>query len=102
MSEIKKCISCAKDAPLCHLVDTPGLVDGEMKYPFDVNNAIFEMSNLADLVLVFFDPIGQALTKRTLDVVETVHKKYPEKIRFFLSKVQKIEKGIYGELILGG
>ena len=70
-------------------MDTPGLVDGEMKYPFDVNNAIFEMSNLADLVLVFFDPIGQALTKRTLDVVETVHKKYPEKIRFFLSKVKK-------------
>ena len=62
-----------------------------MKYPFDVNNAIFEMSNLADLVLVFFDPIGQALTKRTLDVVETVHKKYPEKIRFFLSKVKKSE-----------
>lgn len=81
--------SCAKDAPLCHLVDTPGLVDGEMKYPFDVNNAIFEMSNLADLVLVFFDPIGQALTKRTLDVVETVHKKYPEKIRFFLSKADE-------------
>ena len=96
------CISCAKDAPLCHLVDTPGLVDGEMKYPFDVNNAIFEMSNLADLVLVFFDPIGQALTKRTLDVVETVHKKYPEKIRFFLSKVQKNKIRIDDELILGG
>lgn len=97
-----QCISCAKDAPLCHLVDTPGLVDGEMKYPFDVNNAIFEMSNLADLVLVFFDPIGQALTKRTLDVVETVHKKYPEKIRFFLSKVQKNKIRIDDELILGG
>ena len=58
-----------------------------MKYPFDVNEAILWMSDLADLVLVFFDPIGQALCKRTLDVVEALSEENSEKLRFFLSKV---------------
>ena len=52
-----------------------------------MNEAILWMSDLADLVLVFFDPIGQALCKRTLDVVEALSEKNSEKIRFFLSKV---------------
>ena len=60
-----------------------------MKYPFDVNDAILWMANMVDLVLVFFDPIGQALCKRTLDVVEALSYKHGEKIRYFLSKVCK-------------
>ena len=81
--------SKTKQAPLLHLVDTPGLVDGDMKYPFDVNEAILFMSELVDLVLVFFDPIGQALCKRTLDVVEQISLKSSNKLRFFLSKVNR-------------
>ena len=76
-----------KKSGLIHFCDTPGLVDGDMKYPFDVNEAILWMSDLADLVLVFFDPIGQALCKRTLDVVEALSEENSEKLRFFLSKV---------------
>ena len=30
-----------------------------MSYPFDVNEAILWLSELCDLVFVFFDPIGQ-------------------------------------------
>ena len=41
------------------LLDSPGLVDGDMSYPFDVNEAILWLSELCDLVFVFFDPIGQ-------------------------------------------
>lgn len=81
--------SLKKKSGLIHFCDTPGLVDGDMKYPFDVNEAILFMSDLADLVLVFFDPIGQALCKRTLDVVEALSEENGEKLRFFLSKADE-------------
>ena len=82
-----KAFSKQKQFSLVHFCDTPGLVDGDMKYPFDVNDAILWMANMVDLVLVFFDPIGQALCKRTLDVVESLSHKHGEKLRYFLSKV---------------
>ena len=47
-------------------IDTPGLVDGEMAYPFDVNRAILWLGDLADLIFVFFDPIGQVIMRNTL------------------------------------
>ncbi len=50
-------------------IDTPGLVDGDMKYPFDVEETLTWMGLRADLILVFFDPLGQALCRRTLDIV---------------------------------
>lgn len=50
-------------------VDTPGLVDGDMKYPFDVDRAVIWLGGMADLVFVLFDPLGQALCKRTLNIV---------------------------------
>ena len=48
-----------KKFPLVTFVDTPGLVDGDMNYPFDVNQAILWLGDLVDLIFVFFDPIGQ-------------------------------------------
>jgi GTP1/Obg family GTP-binding protein len=51
------------------LIDTPGLVDGNVNYPFDVNRIIAEMAEIVDLILVFLDPIGQALCSRTMNVV---------------------------------
>lgn len=51
--------SKAKMFPLVTFVDTPGLVDGDMNYPFDVNQAILWLGDLVDLIFVFFDPIGQ-------------------------------------------
>ena len=50
-------------------IDTPGLVDGDMSYPFDVDQALGWLGNRADLIFVFFDPLGQALCKRTLNIV---------------------------------
>jgi len=43
--------------------------------------------DLADLIFVFFDPIGQALCKRTLNVVEELSAKHADRMRFYLSKV---------------
>lgn len=102
-----------KKFSLVTFVDTPGLVDGDMKYPFDVNEAIQWLGTkskswssfkycaticynkfifiaikgeLADLIFVYFDPIGQALCKRTLNLVEQLNIKHPERLRFYLSK----------------
>jgi len=50
------------------------------------------MADHADLVLFFFDPIGQALCKRTMEVVETLNNK-PEilpKLHYYLSKADTV------------
>ena len=60
-----------KRFPFVTFIDTPGLVDGDMKYPFDVDKSIIWLGEQSDLVFVFFDPLGQALCKRTLDIVGT-------------------------------
>jgi len=35
---------------LVTFVDTPGLVDGDMKYPFDVNKSILWLGNIQQIV----------------------------------------------------
>jgi len=78
-----------KKFPLVTFVDTPGLVDGDMNYPFDVNQTILWLGDLVDLIFVFFDPIGQALCKRTLNIVEALSEKHSERMRFYLSKADE-------------
>lgn len=78
-----------KQFSLITFIDTPGLVDGDMKYPFDVNKAILWFGDISDLIFVFFDPIGQALCKRTLNIVERLNEHHGNKIRFYLSKADE-------------
>lgn len=78
-----------KNFNLITFIDTPGLVDGDMKYPFDVNNAILWFGEVIDLIFVYFDPIGQALCKRTLNIVEKLNENHGNKIHFFLSKADE-------------
>merc|ERR1719445_881100 len=78
-----------KKFPLVTFVDSPGLVDGDMNYPFDVDEAIRWLGELVDLIFVFFDPIGQALCKRTLNIVEKISEKHAERMRFYLSKADE-------------
>ena len=78
-----------KQFNLITFIDTPGLVDGDMKYPFDVNTSILWFGAIADLIFVFFDPIGQALCKRTLNIVEKLNVTHGSKIRFNLSKADE-------------
>ncbi|GLI64132.1 hypothetical protein VaNZ11_007313 [Volvox africanus] len=74
-------------------IDTPGLVDGEMQYPFNVQDAIIWMADHVDLVLIFFDPIGQATCKRTMEVVERLNNgPHLEKIHYFMSKADAVDK----------
>lgn len=44
---------------------------------------------LCDLILVFFDPMGQALCKRTLSIVEKLNEKQGDRLRFYLSKADE-------------
>ncbi|XP_051278921.1 uncharacterized protein si:dkey-98f17.5 [Dicentrarchus labrax] len=81
-----------KKFSLVTFVDTPGLVDGDMVYPFDVNSAITWLGEQADLIFVFFDPMGQALCKRTLNIVEKLSEKCGDKLLFYLSKADEAGK----------
>ena len=74
---------------LVTFIDTPGLVDGDIHYPYDVDKAIVWLGDLADLIFVFFDPIGQALCKRTLNLVEKLNHRHSERMRFYLSKADE-------------
>ena len=81
-----------KNFPAIDFIDTPGLVDGEMEYPFDVSAAILWLADHVDLVLVFFDPIGQALCGRTMKVIEALNEKHAEKLSYYMSKADQVEK----------
>lgn len=83
------CTSRQKRFSLVTFVDSPGLVDGDMKYPFDVDDVILWLGDLCDLILVFFDPMGQALCKRTLNIVESLNEKHGDRLRFYLSKADE-------------
>ncbi|KAJ3067961.1 hypothetical protein HDU98_008867 [Podochytrium sp. JEL0797] len=82
--------SSARNFDLITFIDSPGLVDGGVKYPFDPERVLIELAGEADLVFSFFDPIGQALCERTMNVVEAVCEKQGHKIFFYLSKADTI------------
>ena len=44
---------------------------------------------LCDLILIFFDPMGQALCKRTLNIVERLNEKHGDRLHFYLSKADE-------------
>nr|XP_020453416.1 uncharacterized protein LOC109958834 [Monopterus albus] len=83
------CTSRQKRFSLVTFVDSPGLVDGDMKYPFDVDEVILWLGELCDLILVFFDPMGQALCKRTLNIVERLNETHSDRLHFYLSKADE-------------
>ena len=60
-----------------------------MHYPYDVEKSILWLGNMADQIFVFFDPIGQALCRRTINLVEKINSSHSEKIHFYLSKADE-------------
>lgn len=73
-------------------LDSPGLVDGDMEYPFDVGKVINWLGDHVDLILCFFDPIGQALCKRTMKVIESLNENHADKLAYYMSKADQVEK----------
>lgn len=47
------------------------------------------LGDLADLIFVFFDPIGQALCKRTMNLVEKLNEKHADRVKFYLTKADE-------------
>jgi len=41
------------------------------------------------MIFIFFDPIGQALCKRTMNLVENLNETHPDRMRFYLSKADE-------------
>ncbi|XP_032898543.1 uncharacterized protein LOC116986884 [Amblyraja radiata] len=82
-------VSKQKMFNLVIFIDTPGLVDGDMTYEFDVDKALIQLGEQVDLIFVFFDPMGQALCKRTLNVVEKLNENQGDKLKFYLSKADE-------------
>jgi len=71
-------------------IDTPGLVDGTFHYAFPVEEAMLAVAKHTDLIYVFFDPIGQALCERTMNIIERLNELHPDKLRYFLSKADTV------------
>lgn len=86
--ELRVSSSQAKKFPLVDLIDTPGLLDGNIEYPFDINAMCEYLAGHADLIFIFLDPIGQALCARTMDVVKmlTHNDAHAQKIRYYMTK----------------
>eukprot|EP00922_Rhytidocystis_sp_ex-Travisia-forbesii_P023127 GHVS01033965.1.p1 GENE.GHVS01033965.1~~GHVS01033965.1.p1 ORF type:complete len:492 (-),score=43.85 GHVS01033965.1:640-2115(-) len=72
------------------LIDTPGLSDGQIAYDFDVVQVIEEFSRHVDLVLVFFEPVCQALGRTLLELSSRLCRECPEKLLFCVTKVDDI------------
>ena len=72
-------------------IDTPGLTDGKISYNCDIIEMMKWISNYVDLVLVFLDPIGQALCLKTMEMIEYLSKTHYSKLRICLSKIDQIE-----------
>jgi len=82
-------------------IDTPGLVDGDMNYPFDVASSIVWMADYVDLIIIFFDPIGQALCKRTVDVIRRLNDNgHAEKMQYYMSKADQVESELDRQRVL--
>ena len=53
-----------KNFPLVEFIDTPGLTDGTLKYPFDVDNVIYELAEHATMIIgpIVATPVRAAAT----------------------------------------
>lgn len=76
--------------PNVDFIDTPGLVDGNVEYPFDVNQVLLFLADYVDLIFVFLDPHEQALGSRTMEVVKMLNEEHYDKICYYLTKIDTL------------
>lgn len=73
---LKSVPSNSKDFHNVIFIDTPGLADGDLQYKFDIDETLNWFGRHCDMILVFLDPNGQALCKRTNTLIAKLHQKY--------------------------
>eukprot|EP00696_Hemimastix_kukwesjijk_P008695 gnl/Hemi2/20995_TR6963_c0_g1_i1.p1 gnl/Hemi2/20995_TR6963_c0_g1~~gnl/Hemi2/20995_TR6963_c0_g1_i1.p1 ORF type:complete len:469 (+),score=129.52 gnl/Hemi2/20995_TR6963_c0_g1_i1:69-1475(+) len=93
-------VSAEHQFPLVTLIDTPGLTDGNLEYPFKVEEVIQFLSNHCDMVLIFLDPHQKALCQRTMNIVEILNKAIPEKMKFYMTRADEMPDGIDRQRVL--
>lgn len=71
-------------------IDTPGLTDGLVKYNCDIIEMIKWISDYVDMVLIFLDPVGQALCTKTMEIISFLYSKHKEKFQICLSKIDQV------------
>lgn len=84
-------VSQEKCFPNVDFIDTPGLVDGNVEYPFDVNRVLLFLADFVDLIFVFLDPHEQALGSRTMEVVKMLNENHYDKICYYLTKIDTLD-----------
>jgi energy-coupling factor transporter ATP-binding protein EcfA2 len=85
--------ACASGPPIegVDIIDTPGLADGDVTYPFDPCAAIVRAALCADLIIVAMDPVGQSLCSRTLQVVAALNKAgHGERVMYCLTRADLV------------
>ncbi|TMW63731.1 hypothetical protein Poli38472_002672 [Pythium oligandrum] len=92
IENLNTCVSTStkREFPMVDFIDSPGLVDGDISYPFDVNEAIVHLADSVDLIFVFMDPMGQALCSRTMNVVKMLNQKHFDKMKYYLTKADTV------------
>ncbi|OMJ84315.1 hypothetical protein SteCoe_14601 [Stentor coeruleus] len=71
-------------------IDTPGLTDGLVKYNCDIIEMIKWISEYVDMILIFLDPVGQALCAKTMEIITFLYAKHREKFQICLSKIDQV------------
>lgn len=82
--------STEKEFRLLELIDTPGLVDGNVRYPFDVEAAIEELAVHSEVILIFLDPMGKALVARCMRMAQKLAPKHFARMRFIVGKFDTV------------
>lgn len=82
--------SDARDFKFVDFIDSPGLTGGRVEYNCDIECIVRWLAEYVDAILVFFDPIGQALRKKTLKLYKFLCERYPDKVKGVLGKVDQV------------
>lgn len=78
--------------PSVSFIDTPGLVDGDVKYRFPPEKVIARLAAVADLIICCMDPHSGSQCNRTMNVVADLNKRgYQSKMQFLLTKADTVE-----------
>lgn len=96
----KVCTKRSKNFEHIDFIDTPGLSDGNLKYGCDIIEMMKWVSNFVDLILVFLDPIGQALCTKTMDMIHYLSQFHSTKTRICLTKIDQVEPEDFAKLTL--
>ena len=56
-----------------HMILDPPQPPGSFEYPYPVEDTIEAIARHTDLIYIFFDPHGQALCDRTMNVIERLN-----------------------------